>query len=87
MLCTRRYRHMISSCGQTLFLQSERLHFRLVVGRGRKNVQEISYLLKIRSICRRGRARAEAKVYFLKMCARWNADSPKCSVFQYVHED
>lgn len=73
--------YMISNCGQTLFLQSEALHFRLVVRRGTKNVQEISYFLKISSICIGSQAKAEAKVYFLKMCARWNGNIPKCCVF------
>lgn len=48
-----------------------------VVRTGEKNDQEIPYFLKITSIHTGSWARAEANMYFLKICARWNANSPK----------
>lgn len=67
--CVQVARSVISNCGQTLSLQAEGLHLRLLVRRGAKNVQEI-YFLKISSTSIGDRARTEAKVYFLEMCDR-----------------
>lgn len=79
--CVQVARSVISNCGQTLSLQAEGLHLRLLVRRGAKNVQEISCFLKISSTSIGDWARTEAKVYFLEMCAGWNDDSTNAMYF------
>lgn len=85
--CTGLYVYMTPNWRQTPSLRSEGLYLMFVVRTGVKNVQEIPYFLKISSLRTESWARAEAKVYFLKIGARWNANSPKCCMFEYVHED